>query len=278
VFLFEIRDAKAIFDLLEVAGMHPRKTSICLLLAGLLIGISIALMIARNQWEQESQFFETFTPLRLPPTEQKLLEYLLLLPISATIVCFCRIVIGLATFGTFAPALLGLAFREMASGIGIFVFLSILFAGWFLRHAVNRLHLLQIPRTSLMLSLVIGMLVCFVLVSNSLQISASQYIPLFPLVILTGMIERFWTVDEEEGTKVTLIMLFGTLGVCGAISLLLRFPPLVHQMLGYPETLGIVMAIQILLGRYTGYRLLELYRFRELLKDGPCSGSLAVND
>ena len=39
-----------------------------------------------------------------------------------------------------------------------------------------------------------------------------------------------------------------------------------------PETLGLVMAAQLLIGRYTGYRLVELWRFRDLIKDPPPSG------
>ena len=37
-------------------------------------------------------------------------------------------------------------------------------------------------------------------------------------------------------------------------------------MFSYPETLGLVMAAQLLIGRYTGYRLTELFRFRDFLK------------
>jgi hypothetical protein len=31
----------------------------------------------------------------------------------------------------------------------------------------------------------------------------------------------------------------------------------------YPETLGLVIALQLVIGRYTGYRLSELFRFRD---------------
>ena len=38
-------------------------------------------------------------------------------------------------------------------------------------------------------------------------------------------------------------------------------------MFRYPETLGVIMALQLLIGRYTGYRLMELYRFRDFMGD-----------
>ena len=37
-----------------------------------------------------------------------------------------------------------------------------------------------------------------------------------------------------------------------------------HLVLVFPELLLVVLGATILLGRYSGYRLLELYRFREL--------------
>ena len=30
--------------------------------------------------------------------------------------------------------------------------------------------------------------------------AATRYISLFPMVILTGMVERFWTLETEDGT------------------------------------------------------------------------------
>ena len=40
-------------------------------------------------------------------------------------------------------------------------------------------------------------------------------------------------------------------------------------LLGYPEALGIVVAAQLLLGRYTGFRLSELVRFRDFVSEPP---------
>ncbi len=35
-------------------------------------------------------------------------------------------------------------------------------------------------------------------------------------------------------------------------------------MFRYPETVGVVLACNLVLGRYTGYGLTELYRFQDL--------------
>jgi hypothetical protein len=201
----------------------------------------------------------------LPPTEQRLVEFLLLLPIAALIVCVCRNVIGINSFGTFAPALVGLAFRDLGGLPGILVFVSIVLIGWMLRRVLDYYHLLQVPRMALLLSLVVIVLIGLIVAANFHDLPATKYISLFPMVILTGMIERFWTLEVEDGTSSSFRTLLGTLLIAASISLLLSLHAVVRHMFRFPETLGLIMAAQLLIGRYTGYRLSELLRFRELI-------------
>lgn len=207
----------------------------------------------------------------LPPAEQRLVEFLLLLPIAALIVCVFRNMIGLGSFGTFAPALLGLSFREIHSLPGIFVFVSIVLTGWLLRRLLDRYHLLQVPRMAFLLSLVVIVLIACIVGAAHRNLPATRYVSLFPIVILVGMIERFWTLETEDGTISSFRTLFCTMLIAITISLVLSMHAVVAHMYRFPETLGLIMAVQLLIGRYTGYRLAELYRFRDFLRD-PSAG------
>jgi hypothetical protein len=202
----------------------------------------------------------------LPPAEQRLVEYLLLLPVAALVVCIYRNVIGLGSFGTFAPALVGLAFRDLHSLPGILVFVSIVLIGWVIRRVLDKYHLLQVPRTAFLLSMVMILLITAIVTANLRDLPATRYISVFPLVILTGMIERFWTLETEDSTTASFKTLLSTLGIAATIALFLSLRAVVNHLFRYPETLGLVMAGQLLIGRYTGYRLTELYRFRDFLR------------
>jgi hypothetical protein len=202
---------------------------------------------------------------QLPPPEQRLVEFLLLVPIAALMVCVYRNVIGLATFGTFSPALVGLAFRDLGGIPGILVFVSIVLIGWLFRRILDRYHLLQVPRMAFLLSMVVIVLITAIQAANFRDLPATRYVSLFPIVILTGMIERFWTLEVEEGTASSFRTLLTTLLIAASISLVLSFHAVVRHMFRFPETLGLIMAAQLLIGRYTGFRLLELFRFRDLL-------------
>jgi hypothetical protein len=212
------------------------------------------------------QLFERVSLYNLPPAETGLVEFLLLLPVAALIICVFRNVIGLGSFGTFAPALIGLAFHHAGSLPGLLVFVSIVLVGWGMRRVLDRYHLLQVPRTAFLLSLVVVVLLSAIVIASFQHLSATRYFSLFPMVILTGMIERFWTLEAEDGTLASFKTLLGTIFIAGTISLVLSWREVGNHLLRYPETLGIIMALQLLLGRYTGYRLSELFRFRDLAR------------
>src|SRR5205823_583237 len=116
-------------------------------------------------------------------------------------------------------------------------------------------HLLQVPRAALLLTLVVLVLLTAIVAANFHDLAVTRYFSLFPMVILAGMIERFWTLETEDSTASSFKTLLGTMFIAATISLFLSIPLVVGHMFRYPETLGLIMAGQLLIGRYTGYRL-----------------------
>jgi hypothetical protein len=212
------------------------------------------------------RFFESISLYNLPPAEASFVELLLLLPLAALIICVFRNVIGMGSFGTFAPALIGLAFRHAGGLPGLMVFISIVLVGWGLRRVLDRYHLLQVPRIALLLSMIVVILLVAVMIASSNNLSPTRYISLFPMIILTGMIERFWTLEAEDGTLSSFKALLGTVFIAVTISMVLGLRAVAAYLFRYPEALGLIMAVILLLGRYTGYRLSELLRFRDLIR------------
>lgn len=215
------------------------------------------------------EFWQRLSLHELGPRDRRLLRFLLLLPLSALVVSVFRTVIGVPTYGTFSPALLGLAFLDLkALHWGLAIFVLIVLAGWLMRRLLEGFHLLQVPRTSAMLTLIVLLLLVVVVVASHYGVPATHFIRLFPLVILTHLVERFWTVEAEDGTASSFKTLAGTMLVAATITLSLAPTSVGRWMLTYPESLGVVLAAQLALGRYTAYRLTELYRFGDLLETG----------
>ncbi len=221
----------------------------------------------------------------LRPEEQAWVKFLLLLPVAALVVSIFRTVVGINTFGTFGPALLGLVCRDVGDfpwALGIFV--SIMLAGWLIRKRLDHYHLLMVPRISVLLTCIVILLVVAMMLLGPEAGATHGYVALLPLIILTHMVERFWTVETEDGAGASFRTLLGTVVVAVVVTLVVNFDlpvnwlmhrlgrgPLVipdavrTTMFRYPEALGLFLAAQLLIGRYTGYRLTELFRFRDLL-------------
>jgi hypothetical protein len=59
----------------------------------------------------------------------------------------------------------------------------------------------------------------------------------------------------------------GTLIVAALAHLVMSAPPIEHFVFVFPEILLVLLAITLILGRYSGYRLSELFRFRNLARE-----------
>jgi hypothetical protein len=203
-------------------------------------------------------------------------RFLLLLPLATVIVCFFRVVIGIRTYGMFAPALLGLIFSDLKGlpwGLGTFA--ATILVGSLFRKLLDRFHLLLIPRAGALMTVVVAFLLVVIVVASRSGVHVTGYLALFPLIILTHMVERFWTVEAEDGWWASLKTLAGTLAVSAIVAVALSPEAVGRWMFRHPEALGAVAAVLLLLGRYTGYRLTELYRFQDVIVPEPIQGAKA---
>ncbi len=202
----------------------------------------------------------------LPIQTQMVYRMILMIPVGAFIVVLLRTVIGLKTFGTFMPVLIALAFRETQLLWGISFFVIIIGIGLMIRFYFEHLKLLLVPRLAAVLTVVVFMMAIISAVSHRLGIEHGLSVALFPMVILTMTIERMSIVWDELGAVDALKQGLGSILGAAITYLFMTWPTLEHLLFVFPELLLILLALNLLLGRYTGYRLLEIYRFKSLVQ------------
>jgi 7 transmembrane helices usually fused to an inactive transglutaminase/Transglutaminase-like superfamily len=210
--------------------------------------------------------FQILDLTRLPFPMHKVVKLLLLLPFAALITAFVRNVVGVQTFGTFSPALLAMSFIYADWKLGLMILTIVVAVGLLGRTFLERLRLLTVPRLSIILTMVI---LCVVFGVSSLYYllpSISADAVLLPMVILTMLIERFHVSVEEDGMIFTLQLTIGTVLVAILCYLVLAWEKIGEWVLTYPEAHFFTIAAFIVLGRYAGYRLTELWRFRDLVE------------
>lgn len=201
---------------------------------------------------------------RLPLEMHRALAVILLLPLGALVTAVFRTVIGLRTFGTFTPSLVALSFVYSDWRAGVFVFVLAIGLGLASRAGLERLKLLLVPRLSLVLTLIVWCIVFSVSFLDYLQLIPSTQAVLLPMVILTMTVERFYVTSEEDGPRFAVLLLAGTVLVATCCYGVLRWDAVGDLLLMFPELHLFTLAVLVLLGRYTGYRLTELWRFRDL--------------
>ncbi len=189
---------------------------------------------------------------RLPVGVQHTLAVLLLLPAGALITAVFRNIVGVQTFGTFTPALLGLSFLYADVWTGLAVLGIALAVGLALRGLLERLRLLLVARLGVLLTAVVLCVAAAVSVLDLAGLTPSGRAVILPLVIVTMLIERFYVTAEEDGLGESLKLLAGTVAVAAACLALLRWETLSWPVLRAPEYLLFVAAALVGVGRYAG--------------------------
>jgi hypothetical protein len=228
-----------------------------------------ALSLAQQQAASHGSRLAQFSLLDLPLQTQQVYSIVSLIPIGALIIVLMRNLVGIRTFGTFLPVLVALAFRETQLIAGIVLFSTLVALGLTLRLYLEKLHLLLVPRLAAVLTMVVLLMAALSVLSHRLGLETGLSVALFPMVILTMTIERMSVVWEERGPRDAIIDGLGSLFVAAIAYGVMDMTILQHVAFVFPETLLVVLAVILMLGSYTGYRLTELRRFRALAGDRP---------
>ncbi len=214
-----------------------------------------------------STILESLSLYRLPVATQNALRALLLLPLGGLAVSFFRNIVGLPTFGTFMPILIAYTLRETSLGLGLVMVFSVLAIGILTRVLLDRLHLLMVPRLSILLCIVVLVVVLLALWGRGLDQTDLFSGVLFPIVILTMLVERFSITLAEEGLRGALVKAGWSVLIAVAVYPVFRSVLAEHIMFGFPELLFVVMGILVWMGAYTGYRVSDLIRFRSFAQE-----------
>ena len=215
---------------------------------------------------KEDNVWSNFSLFALPIDSQNAFKRLLLVPIGALVVVLLRLFVGLKTSGTFMPVLLAMAFAETKLIPGIVMFLLVVAIGLLFRAYLAKLNLLLVARISAVLILVVGIMAYVAIFAYRLGIQESITITFFPMIILAWTIERMSIIWEEDGPREVFIQGGGSLIVAIIACFAMTNSTIGYLTYNFPETLLIILAIIIIVGRYSGYRLSELYRFASFAK------------
>jgi hypothetical protein len=193
---------------------------------------------------------------------------LLLLPGVAALIAAARHLIGLRGFGIFLPAALSVVFVATGPVVGIGLFLIIVAVSTAGRIGLRRLKikLQYLPRMALILHLTVLGILFILFAAPFVRRPDFANVSIFPVLILVLLAEDFSRVQLGKSAKVAINLATETLILALFSYLFLTTKAVQEFALLRPEVWIVsIFAIDILLGKYVGLRLMELWRFRKLI-------------
>jgi hypothetical protein len=178
----------------------------------------------------------------------------LILPIIVTMIAFFRQVVGIKAFGIYTPAIITfalLATNEIRYGITIFI--TVIIVGTLTRLLLKQFRLLYLPRVVL-------------IIGGIYNRTGLASVSIFPILIMITLVEKFVAVQIEKGGRAAMVLALETLIISVIGYYIASWDMLIRIILHYPWISLLTLPINIFLGKWTGLRLTEYFRFRQIIK------------
>ncbi len=206
----------------------------------------------------------------------KTISIILLLPACALLITFLRNVIGCKTFGIFMPMLIAAACLFSGLSKGLLSFLVLLSLAWLVHLILDKMRLLKTARLAIVVTCITVFFLLGLWLFDGKLKSEFGMLSVFPVVIIAFIAERIHQITSEQNWKECILTGIGTLVTVCLCYLTMNSVLLQGVFSLIPETYLLVFAAQIYIGRWSGLRISELFRFKSLLQ-GNSNQVLGIN-
>jgi len=190
---------------------------------------------------------------------------LLVLPVIAMILTFLKQVIGITTFGLYTPSIIALSFLALGWQQGVAFLVFILFTGYATRALMRRWRLLYIPKMAVILT-VVSITLLLLMGLGAFYGATFSRETIFILLIMSTLSESFLNLKTEQGWYTAILGVVETIVAALICVFIVQWNVFQSMILAYPELILLTIVADIFLGRWTGLRLMEYFRFREVFK------------
>lgn len=192
----------------------------------------------------------------------------LLFPVIASFIAVSRHMLGLEGFGIYTPAVLAVALLSTGIVSGLLLFAIILVVASVGREILKHVRLQYLPRTALLLWSV-SLSVFFILLASPYLARIGidlLTLSIFPILVLILLSENFLEALLAGTQKRALELTAETMLLAVLSALFIRTEMVQEFVLLHPEmTILGVFLIDVAVGKYTGLRISEYFRFKPIL-------------
>jgi 7 transmembrane helices usually fused to an inactive transglutaminase len=190
----------------------------------------------------------------LPERMKAHVEYVLFVPLSAVVVSFFRLTLGLPVLSLFRPILVAIAFRIMGIPMGLAFLALVLGVVIAIRPLIKSAH--YYARVPILLSLVAAFMILPLIACKLWPEDWLRHLAYFPIISLSLICEAFTKKLDEGGFAEAAWPTTNTILIGVIITLLARIPGAFHLLLRFPELLLAQAGIVLLISESMHFELL----------------------
>lgn len=195
------------------------------------------------------------------------LVLLFLFPLVAALVAFSRQVVGVSGFGMITPALLSVAFLSTGGLVGLVLLFFILGVATLGRLLIKKVKVPYFPKLAILIWVVSMAVLVLLLMSPMIGLERLMSVGIFPIMLFVLLAETFIEAQITRSLATSMWMTIETVILALIAYKLMSAPWIQSQVLLHPEiTVVGILGLDYLIGTYKGLRLMEIWRFRKLLR------------
>jgi hypothetical protein len=205
---------------------------------------------------------------------------LLLLPLAATIIGIDRQIIGFRSLGIYLSLVLTFVFYKLGvngdsiysdpvKGLkyGIFLIVIVFASAAVSYHLTKRWALHYYPKLSMIITNVTISILIVIFLLGLVNIKGLLKIDTFTLILIVGVAEKYVSILTRKKMRTALIITIESIVQAVFCYLIISLEPLINLLISYPYLILLLFPINYLVGKFTGLRATEYFRFRKILEE-----------
>jgi hypothetical protein len=182
-------------------------------------------------------------------------EFILFVPLSAVVVSFFRLTLGVPVLSLFRPILVAVAFRTIGIPLGLAFLALVLGAVFLMRPLLRGAH--YYSRVPVQLSVVAIFLVVPLFLGKFWHEDSLRQLAYFPVISLCLIGESFTKTLDRKGPAAAIWPTVNTVLIGMLISAVAGIPGALHLLLRFPELLILQPGVVLLIGEFLRFELLK---------------------
>ena len=200
---------------------------------------------------------------------QQVLELLLAVMVLATIVSIARYILGTKSYGIYAPIILAIAYSYTGLRYGLAITLVVILTTLFSYTILKKIRMHYIARIAVNYCLLAIFLVIFFIIVNKFGLGLENMGNISGLAVISiaAISDFFIKQYVKKSFKTSVLILFSTVAIAALGWFVITRDVITNYMLNNLWIVPIFIALNILVGQFTGLRIKDLFRFKSVVSN-----------